>query len=99
MYNKFFLTALNLICKIRYLKNYFADIAYLSILSPPVTKIETYYNFGWGIGKNPCKNANTYFEQNMFIIEIIKVDSLDFITYDLFFVFKIKQNTNRLLKR
>lgn len=35
----------------------------------------------------------------MFIIEIIKVDSLDFITYDLFFVFKIKKNTNRLLKR
>lgn len=90
------MTALNLICKIRYLKNYFADIAYLSILSPPVTKIETYYNFGWG--KNPCKNANTYFEQNMFIIEIIKVDSLDFITYDLFFVFKIKKKHKSSIK-
>lgn len=93
MYNNFFLTPLNLICKIRYFKNYFADIAYLSILSPPVTKIETYYNFGWG--KNPCKNANTYFEQNMFIIEIIKVDSLDFITYELLFVFKIKKKTHK----
>lgn len=46
MYNNFFLTPLNLICKIRYFKNYFADIAYLSILSPLVTKIERYYNFG-----------------------------------------------------
>lgn len=27
----------------------------------------------------------------MFIIEIIKVDSLDFIIYDLFFVFKKKK--------
>lgn len=35
----------------------------------------------------------------MFIIEIIKVDSLDFIIYDLFFVFKIKKNINCLLKR
>lgn len=34
----------------------------------------------------------------MFIIEIIKVDSLDFIIYDLFFVFK-KKNINCLLKR
>lgn len=29
----------------------------------------------------------------MFIIEIIKVDSLDFITYDLFFVFLKKKKT------
>lgn len=36
----------------------------------------------------------------MFIIEIIKVDSLDFIIYELFFVFKIKKNIiNCLLKK
>lgn len=46
--------------------------------------------------KKPCKNANTYFEQNMFIIEIIKVDSLDFITYDLFFVFKKKNHKSSI---
>lgn len=32
----------------------------------------------------------------MFIIEIIKVDSLDFITYDLFFVFKKKNHKSSI---
>lgn len=31
----------------------------------------------------------------MFLIEIIKVDSLDFITYELLFVFKIKKTTHK----
>lgn len=34
----------------------------------------------------------------MFIIEIIKVDSLDFIIYELFFVFKIKKNYKLFIK-
>lgn len=34
----------------------------------------------------------------MFIIEIIKVDSLDFIIYDLFFVFKIKRKYKLFIK-
>lgn len=34
----------------------------------------------------------------MFIIEIIKVDSLDFITYELLFVFKIKKKHKSSIK-
>lgn len=34
----------------------------------------------------------------MFIIEIIKVDSLDFISYELLFVFKIKKTHKSTIK-